>query len=133
MAMNVWTIEGYIAGKPELKSIHDGQRVLNFTIGHSPGKDRETLWVDCDLWGKRAETMSQYLDKGGRVIVSGSMDHETFQKKDGSMGFRLKCKNIDKISMESRKEAEARRSSGGFQPEAKEPPSSDPSLDTIPF
>ena len=38
------------------------------------GKDgKKTQWVGCSLWGKRGETLAQYLTKGGKVVASGEL------------------------------------------------------------
>lgn len=62
--------------------------VLNFSLAVSKrqkGQDGKplTLWVDCALWGKRAEVLQQYIQKGTKLTVSGSVDVEIFTKDDG--------------------------------------------------
>ncbi|KAA0214187.1 MAG: single-stranded DNA-binding protein [Leptolyngbya sp. PLA3] len=45
----------------------------------------ETTFVDCEAWGKTAETMSKYLQKGRPVFIEGRLKLDTWQdKNDGS-------------------------------------------------
>jgi single-strand DNA-binding protein len=38
------------------------------------GKDgKKTQWIGCSMWGKRGETLAQYLTKGSKVCVSGEL------------------------------------------------------------
>ena len=37
------------------------------------GKEKTTLFFDCSMWGKRGETLAQYLTKGSSVTVSGDL------------------------------------------------------------
>lgn len=62
--------------------------VLNFSLAvakRQKGQDGKplTLWVDCALWGKRADVLQQYIQKGTKLAVSGSVDVEIFTKDDG--------------------------------------------------
>jgi single-strand DNA-binding protein len=47
----------------------------------------ETVFVDCEAWGRTAETMAQYLGKGKPVFIEGRLkldqweDKETGQKR----------------------------------------------------
>lgn len=68
---------------------NDGQKsVLNFSLAVSKrqkGADGKplTLWVDCALWGARADSLQQYIQKGTKLSVSGPVDVELFTKDDG--------------------------------------------------
>jgi len=58
-----------------------GQPVVNFSVACKSGygDKAQTNWIDCALWGKRGESLQQYLTKGQRVIVSGELgtrEHE---------------------------------------------------------
>ena len=51
------------------------------TIGY--GEKQSTQWVNCSLWGKRAEALSQYLVKGKQVTVWGEVSLRTYDGKNG--------------------------------------------------
>ncbi len=48
------------------------------------GEQREsTCFIDCRLYGKRAETFNQYLAKGKPVLVEGRLELDTWESPDG--------------------------------------------------
>lgn len=92
--MNVWIFTGRVGRDAELRSTQSGEKVLGFTVANDIGfGDRKTTqWVDCSLWGKRAEALANYVKKGGKVTVSGELKLEEFQRRDGSQGSKLSVK-----------------------------------------
>lgn len=42
---------------------------------------KSTLFFDCSLWGKRGETLAQYLTKGSSVTVSGDLGTREYEGK----------------------------------------------------
>ena len=68
------TIAGGITKDAELRTA--GQdKVLGFSVAVSEGfgDKKRTLYFDCNLWGKRGETLLPMLTKGGKVSVSGDL------------------------------------------------------------
>ena len=43
----------------------------------------ETTFVDCEAWGKTAETMAKYLSKGRPVFIEGRLKLDEWQDKEG--------------------------------------------------
>jgi len=89
--MNNITIAGQLGRDAEVRYLPNGDPVANFSVADSQGKDKPTIWWNCQLFGKRAESLSQYLTKGQSVTVSGNITQRTYQK-DG----------VDKTAMEIR-------------------------------
>jgi single-strand DNA-binding protein len=81
--MNSLTIAGVLGKDPELKQVGQDQ-VLSFTVADSQGKEKPTLWWNCQLWGKRATTLQQYMAKGQKVTVSGNIQMREYTDKDGN-------------------------------------------------
>ena len=44
---------------------------------------KDTQWHNLTAWGRNAELMSQVLQKGSQVAVSGSIAYRTFEDKSG--------------------------------------------------
>ena len=88
--MNNITLAGTLGRDCELKYLQNGDAIANFSIADSMGKDKGTIWWNCTLYGKRAESLSQYLTKGQAVTVSGSVTEREWTDKEGS-----KRKNMD--------------------------------------
>ena len=46
------------------------------------GDKAKTIWIDCSIWGKRAESqLPQYLKKGTKVTVIGEMNEREYNGK----------------------------------------------------
>ena len=79
--MNVFTFTGNL-GKDCREGNAGGTAVVNFNVAVKSGwgDKAQTLWIDCALWGKQAESkLKDYLKKGQQVAVSGelgSREHE---------------------------------------------------------
>lgn len=89
--MNVWTFLGRLGRPAELRRTQNGTAVLNFAcaVDSGYGDRKTTTWVDCSLFGKRAESLEQYMGKGQQVVVSGEARLETFTKRDGTDGSKV--------------------------------------------
>lgn len=81
--MNSITIAGTLGKDAELRYLPDGTSIANFSIADSQGKDKETIWWAAQLFGKRAESLSQYLTKGQAVTVSGNVTQRSYTDKNG--------------------------------------------------
>lgn len=46
---------------------------FSIATDHGYGDRKQTLWVDCTLWGQRGERLAGHLTKGSGVIVSGPL------------------------------------------------------------
>ena len=73
--MKAITIAGNIGKDAEVRSTQGGDKVTGWTVAveDRTGKDKSTIWFDCTLWGKRGESLAQYLTKGSKVCVSGEL------------------------------------------------------------
>ena len=68
-----------------------GTAVCNFVVAVKSGYgDKEqTLWIDCALWGRQAESrLTEYLLKGQQVAIGGELGLREYQK-DGETKTQL--------------------------------------------
>ena len=85
----------------EVKFIPSGDAVCSLALAYNYGKkddqgNRPSQWIEAALWGKRAESLAPYLQKGNQVYVLMTEPHiETYQKNDGSQGFKLVARVLD--------------------------------------
>lgn len=81
--MNIVNLMGRIVKTPELKYTNNGISYCKFTLAVSKpkikDKEQETNFINCIAWGKTAETICNWLEKGNRVVVFGRLD---VSKKD---------------------------------------------------
>lgn len=82
--MNVITVAGQLGKDAELKYMPNGDPICNFSVADSQGKDKPTIWWRCSLFGKRADSLSQYLVKGQAVTVTGTLTEREYTDKDGA-------------------------------------------------
>ncbi|MFN3335695.1 MAG: single-stranded DNA-binding protein [Caldilinea sp.] len=78
------TLIGNLGRDPEMRYTPSGVPVTNFSVAVSrrwTGQDgqpqEKTLWFRVVAWNKLAETTSQYLTKGSKVLVVGEMEEPT--------------------------------------------------------
>ena len=77
------SIAGTLGRDMELKFTAGGDPVGNFSVADSQGKDKPTIWHNCSLFGKRAESLQQYLLKGQSVTVFGQQTMREYTDKNG--------------------------------------------------
>ena len=87
------TAHGNIGRDPELKEVRDTQ-VAEFSLASRTGKD-ETTWIKCAVWGKRADTVMQYMHKGDKITVCGSGKLQEYDRKEGGKGYSLELRVSD--------------------------------------
>jgi single-strand DNA-binding protein len=90
MSFNKITLVGNLGRDPELRYTPQGNPVCTFSMATSERrKDRngemqeQTLWFRVTLWGRQAETASQYLQKGRQVYIEGRLRVEEWTDRDG--------------------------------------------------
>lgn len=81
--MNSITVAGQLGKDAEVRFLTNGDPVCSFSVADSQGKDKPTIWWNCSLFGKRGESLAQYLTKGQSVTVSGSVSEREWVDKDG--------------------------------------------------
>jgi single-strand DNA-binding protein len=84
------TILGRLGRDPEIKNVN-GTSILNFSMAtdHGFGDKKQTMWIRCSVFGKRADTLAQYLAKGSQVLVQGELYTREWEKKDGTTATEL--------------------------------------------
>ena len=68
------TIAGGITRDAELRTA-GSDKVLGFSVAVSEGfgDKKRTMYFDCNLWGKRGETLAGMMTKGSKVAVAGDL------------------------------------------------------------
>lgn len=88
MSINKWVGTGNLARDPELKATSGGTQVISFTVAVNErikkGNEWQdyTNWVDCVMYGNRAQSLARLLKKGTKVAVEGKW-HQDRWEKDG--------------------------------------------------
>lgn len=66
-------VVGRLGSDGELRETQGGTKVISFSVADDVGygDKKKTIWMKCALFGKRAESLAQYLTKGTLVEVTG--------------------------------------------------------------
>ena len=83
---------GNLGQKPEMRYTATNSAVANLSIATTESwKDKEsgemrdkTEWHKVVFFGKPAETIERYLDKGTKIYVEGKLQTRKWQDKDGN-------------------------------------------------
>ena len=96
-------IHGNLGANATLKNI-GGTSLCSFSVAVSvkSSKGDNTTWYRVDLWGRQAETLSEYLTKGKPVYVFGNLTQEEFTDKDNNKRSVLQIKAMDVHLMDRR-------------------------------
>jgi single-strand DNA-binding protein len=99
------TVVGNLTADPELRFTQQGAAVTNFTVASTPRffdkgsnewRDGEALFLRCSVWREQAENVAEHLHKGTRVIVSGQLQQQSWEDKEGNKrtGYNLLVQEI---------------------------------------
>lgn len=86
--MNVFNGIGRLTKDVDMKYTPNGLAVARFTIAiNRPFKnqngEQEVDFINCVAFGKRAETIAQYVKKGNRIGITGSIMTSSFENNQG--------------------------------------------------
>lgn len=107
MSINITIIEGNATRDAELRTTQSGKKVLTFGIANNQrfGDTEKTNFVDCSLWGDRAEKLAPYIKKGTGLFLQGSLDYREWER-DGQKRSKLEL-HVDKLSFKGGRKADA--------------------------
>ena len=86
--MNHIMLIGNVTGDVDLVTTPGGIYVANFSIAVTKYKDKKTgKWIadyfDCVAWKDLAVNISKSIKKGTRVILSGKIENQNWEDKEG--------------------------------------------------
>lgn len=95
MNLNKIQVIGRLTKAPELRATTGGSSVTSFSVATSYSyKDKEgqkqekTTFHNVVAFGRTAEVIAQYFVKGQEIYVEGRQEHDTYEKQDGTKGYR---------------------------------------------
>lgn len=143
MYINKAILFGNITRDPELRALPSGMNVCNFSIATNrvykdrDGKKQEqTDFHNVVVFGRQADTVSQYLKKGSSVYVEGRMQTRSWEQ-NGEKKYRTEVV-ADSVQFGPRSSGGASRKSENAADEPAAPsgidyPKDDINPDDIPF
>lgn len=144
------TLVGNLGRDPEMRYTPSGVPVASFSVATSKryqGQDgqwqEKTIWFRVTAWRKQAETVSQYLTKGSKVLIIGELEEpRPWTDKEGNTQASLEVTAQTIRFLSPRGEAAgggdftrepARTQGNGKSGRAPEPMDDGPSDEDIPF
>ena len=64
---------------------------FSFALQSGYGEKAVTTWLNCSLFGTRAETLAPMIKKGQRIGITGEIVNRAYQK-DGVEKYSLECR-----------------------------------------
>jgi single-strand DNA-binding protein len=136
-------LSGYLTRDPDLRSTTSGMQILDFGIAvNDRKKDSSGQWIDvpnfidCVIFGARAEALSRFLSKGNKVALSGRLHYSSWEK-DGQKRSKLDVIVDDVELMQGGKQQTAQASQAQVTRQAyaaaQQAPSRDVYDENIPF
>lgn len=129
------TIAGRIGRDAETRQAGEGT-VTSFTVAvdQRNGRDKTTNWWRVSIWGKRGETLCEYLRKGDNVTVAGEF---TLSEYEGKPQLNIRA---NEVALQGGKGERSEPQGGGDwgvvggrDEPAKQEPAQDDLDDEIPF
>jgi len=106
--MNVLNAIGNVGKDAEIRHTAGGDAIAQFSFALTSGYgDKQvTTWLNCNLWGKRAETLAPMLLKGTRIGITGELTNRPYQDKSGNEKYSLELRVSD-ITLLGKKDGES--------------------------
>lgn len=109
MSINRVNITGNLTRDPELRATAGGTQMLAFGVAvNDRRKNPQTgAWedvpnfVDCIVFGSRAEAVSRFITKGSKVAIEGKLRYSAWETKEGQRRSKLEV-IVDEIDFLSR-------------------------------
>ncbi len=81
---------GRVGNNPETKTFDNGNKVVSFSLATNDfyyndknEKVETTQWHNLVAWGKTAEIIQKYVEKGKEIAVEGRLTYRTYEDKEG--------------------------------------------------
>ena len=100
--MNQVTLIGRLVKEPELVNAGDKQK-LDFTLAVNTKVKGKADFISCTAWGKTAEIMAKYLNKGSQVCVYGEIKNNNYEDSKGvkHYGMKVQVNSIEFVGSKS--------------------------------
>lgn len=136
MSINRAAISGNLTRDPELRTTAGGMAVLSLGVAVNDRRKNAATgewedhpnFIDCTMFGSRAEAVSRYLSKGSKVCIEGRLRWSQWER-DGQKRSKVEVV-VDEIEFMT-----ARGDGGGSSAQPAQAAYSEPSLydEDIPF
>ncbi|MBK1879788.1 single-stranded DNA-binding protein [Pelagicoccus mobilis] len=119
---------GNLTRDPELRTTPKGTSVCQFGMAvnrvfrNGDDTQEETTFVDLEAWGKQAEIISKYVQKGNPLFIEGRLKFDSWESKEGEKRSKLKVIVENMQLMGSRGDNAGGQGGGNFTPAQRSAP-----------
>lgn len=85
---------GNVGREPEILNLESGKKLAKFSVATDENykngngeKITDTQWHNVVAWGKTAELVEKYVNKGKQVGIEGKLTSRSWDDKDGNKRF----------------------------------------------
>lgn len=100
--LNCIIIQGRFKADPELRYTQSNTAVCSATLAvqrsrKDQGGDYPVDWIDCVFWGKTAEHVKNWFNKGELAVVRGRLESRDWEDKSGNKrrSWEVQAESID--------------------------------------
>ena len=134
--MNKISAAGRVVADAEVRFTKSGDPIASFRLASDVGfgDNKTTNWFNCQIWGKRAESLAPHLTKGSQLTVFGTLKLREWEDKEGQKKLSPDI-SVDELAFQGgKKDGEPSRPSPkpSGKPQGKSPSFED-MYDDIPF
>lgn len=112
MSINRVAISGNLTRDPELRQTAGGMAILGFGVAvNDRRKNQQTgewedypNFIDCSMFGTRAQSVSRFLSKGSKVAIEGKLRWSQWER-DGQKRSKVEV-IVDEIEFMSRQQGQ---------------------------
>ena len=120
--MNHVTLIGHLSADPDIRYTQNNMAVARYRLAVDRPKrqdgTRETDWISCICFDKRAQFAERFLHKGMKIAIEGEIRTGSYTAQDGR-----KVYTTD-VVVNNHEFCEARQDNGGYQGYQNQPQSS---------
>ncbi|MBO4364887.1 MAG: single-stranded DNA-binding protein [Eggerthellaceae bacterium] len=120
MSINRVIISGNLTRDPEMRQTAGGMAVMGFGVAvNDRRKNQQTgewedypNFIDCTMFGARAEAVSRFLRKGSKVAIEGKLRYSSWER-DGQKRSKIEV-IVDEIEFMSPRDGNGGYGNGGY-------------------
>lgn len=123
--MNKVVLMGRLTKEPEVRRTTEDKAVARFTVAiNRRGNNEETDFINCVAFGKTAEVIEKYFNKGNRICLSGRIQTGSYTNKDGAKVYTtdIVVEELDFVETKGNSATSAPVDTNGFSPIQEELP-----------
>ncbi|MCL9803981.1 single-stranded DNA-binding protein [Flavobacterium amniphilum] len=81
---------GHVGQEPEIKTLEGGRKLAKLTLATNESyyndkkeKITDTQWHNLTAWGKTAEIIESFVNKGKEIMIEGKLTYNSWEDKNG--------------------------------------------------